>query len=70
MATGQIVAAVIIVVAVYLLSTIVLPALLVAVFNLALIALAGRQALLRWKTQTHYWYEMGAIFRFLITMFY
>ncbi|MFQ5620265.1 MAG: hypothetical protein ACE5FT_00305 [Candidatus Nanoarchaeia archaeon] len=70
MVSGQIVAAVLIVVAMWLIATMILPPLLAALLNLILIFFAAWQAMERWKTKSHYWYEMGIIFSFLITMFY
>lgn len=70
MAWGPIILVFIVVLAVYLIINVILPPLIIMAFNLALIYVAGKQALERWQTKTHYWYEMGIIFSFLITMFY
>ena len=70
MAWGQIVSAVLIVLAMWLVATIILPPLLVVIINLLLIFAAAWQGMERWKNKSHYWYEMGVIFSFIITVFY
>ncbi len=69
MAGGQALMVFIVAIFLYLLVTVVLPPLIIVLINIALLYLAGKQALERWQSKTHYWYEMGLIFSFLIFMF-
>jgi len=70
MAYGQLGMVLLIVIFLWMFVTILLPPLIVVAFNLILMGMALRQMYTRWFEQTHYWYEMGVFFAFLIAWFY